>query len=189
MTSALIDLPLLSWYYDGSSVAQTKNLGSLGGTAQVGDGTTVATFPTFLGGGKRGIILPGSKYLESSNVIASTTATIFLAANRTAAVTGYLADARASAGTGWILDTAGTLTASAGTLYVDGRASAVLPLGIHSVCCSGLTLASVAKIVWGADNARANSWQGRLYSAKVFPYALTPTQIRSMHERSMMEIA
>lgn len=36
---------MLSWYYDGVT-AKTRNLGTLGGTVQLGDGTTVATFPT-----------------------------------------------------------------------------------------------------------------------------------------------
>lgn len=42
-------LPLRSWYYDpGTGLAVTRNYGALGGTARLGDGATVGTFPTFV---------------------------------------------------------------------------------------------------------------------------------------------
>jgi hypothetical protein len=181
----LLDLPLLSYFFD-PTIARTRNVGLLGGSVQLGDGLTVASFPTFLGLGKRGIALNGSQYLQHLAVIASGTYSIFLLANRTAAVTGYLADARNTGGTGWILDTAGVLTASSGTMYVDGAPLTALPKGLHSVCCSGMTLAATVKTVFGADNAQANGWTGRVFAAKVYPYALQPNQIRALHEQSMM---
>lgn len=166
MNGPLLDLPLLSYFFD-PTIARTRNVGLLGGSVQLGDGLTVASFPTFLGLGKRGIALNGSQYLQHLAVIASGTYSIFLLANRTAAVTGYLADARNTGGTGWILDTAGVLTASSGTMYVDGAPLTALPKGLHSVCCS-------------------NGWTGRVFAAKVYPYALQPNQIRALHEQSMM---
>ena len=42
---ALLNIDMPSWYYDGVT-AKTRNLGTLGGTVQLGDGTTVGTFPT-----------------------------------------------------------------------------------------------------------------------------------------------
>lgn len=42
---ALLNADLSSWWYDGA-VAKTRNLGTLGGTVQLGDGVTPASFPT-----------------------------------------------------------------------------------------------------------------------------------------------
>ena len=45
-SETLVNLPLRSYYIDGSGDAVTKNTGSIGGTVLLGDGTTAATFPT-----------------------------------------------------------------------------------------------------------------------------------------------
>lgn len=58
----IIDLPLRSWYYNGSSVAVTENKGTLGGTATLGNGTTTTTFPTFTS--PSGIQTDGGDYLQ-----------------------------------------------------------------------------------------------------------------------------
>lgn len=42
---ALVSADLPSWYWD-AGVAKTRNLGTLAGTVQLGDGSTVATLPT-----------------------------------------------------------------------------------------------------------------------------------------------
>jgi hypothetical protein len=42
---ALLNIDMPAWYYDGA-IAKTRNLGSLGGSVQLGDGVTPATFPT-----------------------------------------------------------------------------------------------------------------------------------------------
>lgn len=62
----LIHLPLKSWYYDGSSNAVTKNVGTLGGTATLGNGTTTTTFPTQLA--PHGMSFDGTDYLQLNKI-------------------------------------------------------------------------------------------------------------------------
>lgn len=45
MNRALLNVDMPSWYYSGVT-AVTRNLGTLAGTVQLGDGTTTGTFPT-----------------------------------------------------------------------------------------------------------------------------------------------
>ena len=59
MSGPLLDLSLTSAFVDGSGKMVTSNRGSLLGTCQCGDGVTPATFPTLLGGGRRGMSFNG----------------------------------------------------------------------------------------------------------------------------------
>jgi hypothetical protein len=58
----LLSLPLRSNYNDGSNQV-TENIGSLGGTVQLGDGTTSTTFPTQLT--PKGMSFDGGDYIET----------------------------------------------------------------------------------------------------------------------------
>lgn len=180
----LLDLPLREWYYDALSKAQTRNAGLLGGSVQLGDGTTVGTFPTQIGGMQSGMSLNGSQYLQHLSALANGTYTVAMMLKRTVG-TRYLLDSRASAGVGWLLDTGGVLSSSSGTIYVDGQATTACPLGVHSVLASGITLSAPAKTVLFADNALANIWPGTAYHVAIYPGTLTATQARSYHERQM----
>jgi len=61
---ALVSLPLRSHYFDGADQV-TENIGSLGGTIILGDGTTSTTFPTQVT--PKGMSFDGGDYLESEN--------------------------------------------------------------------------------------------------------------------------
>lgn len=67
----LIDLPLRSWYYNGSSVAVTDNKGTLGGTVKLGDGTTTTTFPTQLT--PHGMSFDGGDYIDFDQPVITNT--------------------------------------------------------------------------------------------------------------------
>lgn len=61
---ALLNVDMPSWYYDGA-VAKLVNKGSLGGTIQLGDGVTPATFPTQVF--PHGMSFDGGDYLLADN--------------------------------------------------------------------------------------------------------------------------
>lgn len=71
--SALLWLPMRAWYYDPvSGLAVTQNVGTLAGTAQLGDGATVGTFPTQLSPASanvsRGMRFDGGDWLQHAGV-------------------------------------------------------------------------------------------------------------------------
>jgi len=69
-SKALVSLPLRSNYFDGSDQV-TDNIGSPGGTAQLGDGTTSSTFPTQLA--PHGMNFDGGDYLSLDSGIVDIT--------------------------------------------------------------------------------------------------------------------
>jgi len=172
-------------------VARTRNRGLLGGGLQLGDGLAAATFPTFVGGGKRGIALNGSQYLQWLAAIPNGTYTWYALLTRTSAGTNsaFLLDTRAGGGTGYIWWNGTALESSSGTLYVNGVASTALPYGeLAFISCVGIVLDAPSKIVLQASNILGTAWVGNVYCQALYPYALTPTQLRALHERAMMEV-
>ena len=161
-----------------------RNEGRLGGTMSMGDGGTLATFPTLLGNGKRGVSFDGGDFMTYRTVVPSLTASPAMFVKRSTTGTGYLLDARTSGGTGWILNTNGTLTTSSGALYVDGVASTTLPFGQPCVVsCVGMTLASPASLLFGVSYLAANYFAGTMYDFELHTGTLTPTQLRALGER------
>ena len=62
---ALLNADMPSYWIDGGGVARTRNLGSLGGSIQLGDGVTPATFPTQVF--PHGMSFDGGDYLLADN--------------------------------------------------------------------------------------------------------------------------
>jgi hypothetical protein len=77
MNRSLLNVDMPSWYYSGVT-AVTRNLGTLGGNVQLGDGTTVGTFPTQVF--PHGMSFDGGDYLlraEATNELTFTDPTAF----------------------------------------------------------------------------------------------------------------
>jgi hypothetical protein len=216
--SALIDLPLQDWYYDGASKAQTKNLGSLGGSLQLGDGITSATFPTFVGGGKRGVVSTVANYgiNHLTAPAMDTTGSVFelvyvppsVIALGSSVVLAIQTLVGASYATGWLfLLLNNSILAYWGSVGPVTQAACVTA-GVHSV--SMTNDGSLVRLYWdgvpvgvpalggtstqtgigigGVLNHASQGYSGRIYDAKVYSFALQETQVKSLHDRSMKRI-
>ena len=116
------------------ALTYTRNVGSLQGRVQLGDGFTAATIPTMIGGGVRGINngAVSGKWLQWMSPLAAGTYS-FVATIRMpwTALAGFLFDARAGGGTGYLWTTGAALQSGDGTIYVDGVPSTALPTGVY----------------------------------------------------------
>lgn len=181
---AIVDLPLRSWYYNGSSVAVTENKGSLGGTATLGDGTTTTTFPTQLS--PKGMSFDGTTdYLKYLGTLASGTYSIVALMKPITTVNKLIVDCRASGGTGYFwFNGSGVLEGTTGTVYVNGTASNVVSRDVKTLGVSGITLSSTDMRIMASYTLGALT-DGSLLALKIYPGTLTPMQMRKAH-RSML---
>lgn len=180
-------------------IARTKNVGLLGGSAELGNGVTGSSFPTQIGGMQSGMVLASgsSQVLQWYKVLASGTYTVAMTLMNlnSVAANGYLFDARESGGVGYALFTPGNLMGlSSGQPYLNGApittGVSVVPYGtLGTLVCSGVTLSSTTKVVFGASSGIAFPWNGRFYNISIYPGTLTATQARAYHERQMSLIS
>lgn len=180
------------------SIARTKNVGLLGGSLQLGDGVTTATFPTQIGGMRPGMVLGGSQHLQLRGALASGTYTVAMTLLNTTPVANnaYLFDARDGGGVGYaIIGVGGLYSQSSGTTFLNGRPISAgvdtIPYGtMGTLVCSGMTLSSVNRIAFGTHNSVVTFWfNGRFYNISIYPGALTATQARAYHDRQMSLIS
>ena len=175
-------------------LARTKNIGSLGGSVQLGDGLTPTSMPTFIGGGKKGIINGGTpnRYLRQTAMSLNGTYTVFFVANSAtyAGATMYMMDCCEASGTGYIYKAnTENVIPSSGTAYVNGQLSPAMPFGqLCSVAVTGITI-NCSIIDWLIRFDLASSpWVGKIYSIQLFQGTLTQPQIKALHERAMIEV-
>lgn len=190
---ALLNVDMPSWYYDGVT-AKTRNLGTLGGAVQLGDGTTVGTFPTQVF--PHGMSFDGGDYLlvdNSSGAYNFNGGTpdlpfsLEVLVRPSATVAGELMTKGPpyAAPGGWIFETftAGGLTSplmlftDAAGAYFYGYASGTMPLApvVRHVVMSytgGGTIASISMYVDSVARAVVGAAGGGVYtglSAGVLP--------------------
>ena len=173
----------------------TRNQGLLQGYVQAGDGLTPATIPAMIGGGRRGIklVTANTQRLAWLNPIASSTYSVSMTiyVQNAAANAGYLFDCRDSGGTGYaLLNAGGVYSHSSGTAYLNNQllvsSLSVVPYGTLGVLVvSGITLQVVTKMMIGCRNDASIGWNGSIFDFKMFAGTLTPTEVRSVTERSM----
>ncbi len=176
-------------------LARTKNTGSINSLCQLGNGYTASSFPSSIGGGQRGMVFASasSQVLQVYQTFVSGTYTVcihFMNLNPLAN-NGYIFDARDLGGVGYSLLTPGNIFGlSSGVGYLNGRLLTtgvdVVPYGsINTLVCTGMTLASTSKIVFGSSSGIAFPINSKFYTIEIYSGTLTPIQIRSWHERQM----
>jgi hypothetical protein len=108
-SKALVSLPLRSHYNDGTDQV-TENIGNLGGTVQLGDGSTAGTFPTQLT--PHGMSFDGGDYIQGASQSIADGNVTAIAWIKTSTSTGAVIDNFESAspftGFGFELDPAGS---------------------------------------------------------------------------------
>jgi hypothetical protein len=181
----LISLPLVTQWVDSTSgLMVTRNRGSLVGNVVLGDGTTVGTMPTLIGGGRKGMTFGAGRYLKQSIVQSGTYSIVTIASRTVTAGSAYLVDARNSGGAGYFWHSGAQLESSSGTIYVDAVPSINPPFGQACVlACTGITLSAPAFMGIGVSNAIGNCWLGSMNTFETHPGTLTPTQLRAIGER------
>ena len=224
MTGPLISLPLTSWFYDPvSGKAVTKNDGLSADTVQLGDGSTVASFPSLLGSGRRGMSFangtswldlgltdrfertdPFSLYLFSfggpvsidtvDQALSYQGIELFLNTNYIRArLTNTLntnqcskqtangsVDANAIASVAMTYD--GLSSAAGLNIYYNGVVlpSSVTVDNLNATIKNGKSMLACARHN-GAGVTILGT--GKMTAARVYPYALTPTEIRALGDR------
>jgi hypothetical protein len=165
----------------GSTYAKPKR------SVLVGDGFTAASFATQLY--PRGASFDGGDYFKSRDHVAGLYTVCFLMHRISTVNVRNLLDTREGGGTGYIyLDAAGVLGASSGTLYVNEISTTATPYGqTIFVACVGITLASVTSILIGQNLLYNSGHQGKMFGVWFYPYALTPTQLRNLHEQAVLD--
>jgi len=195
ISRAQLALTLRSWFYDGAT-AKTKNIGSLGGTATLGDGTTVGTFPTQLN--PNGMSFDGGDYLDCGASVGDYTNnfTLFCCLTSLQATasdlirrlnvtyqysmyirvtTGYLAF---QANTSGAFDVASAVKVTDGVFHSCAAVvdSGSLTLYVDGVAVAGPTAVTIGAVVASCEVGR--SLVGNIWLPQIYPIPLTPTQLR-----------
>ena len=181
----IINFPFRSWYYNGSGIAVTDNIGSLKGTATLGDGTTTTTFPTQLS--PKGVSNDGDDYFTKA-VSLNGTYTIAIMGKITTPLNNIIADFRTDGGTGYFwFDGSGLLAGSSGTPYVNGVQTGTVGKGIQTFFVAGITLtATEMKLL--ASYTLGTKLAGSFYEFQIFPGTLTAQQIKILHAKYLKNI-
>jgi len=209
-SNALLSLPLRSNYNDGVNQV-TENIGSLGGTITVGDGTTSSTFPTQLA--PKGMSFDGGDYLEASAAVIPATGAFSVSAlltidsvSATAGICGQYYDTigeRLALGinsTNLFLQIgATTLNYAYGTSIALGRIFHVIAGRDASnntfiyvdgeLVASGTNATNVdqqALMIGRYTEAAVNApWIGNMYNFRVFRSAITETQAAWLYRKDL----
>ncbi len=219
--TALIDLPLTSIFVDGSGNMVTSNRGSLLGTVQCGDGVTPATYPSLLGGGRRGVTFGtgNTQYLRHSTFPAlgnqgTLYACVYFSPLTISQVATHVVIEQAAApgvySTGCLFSQLGphyylywgssspvinagsiltpgihflaaTNDGSLCKLYLDGRMVGVPTAASGPSSRLGLFI--------GGDGVFSSINNSNVFAVRIYPYALTPTQIRAICDRDQAIIS
>jgi hypothetical protein len=163
----------------------TENKGILGGTAKMGDGTTTTTFPALLS--PHGARFDGSNdYVSTASPPSGTYSFVFLLrTSLSGSGNDYIFDNRSGGGAGYlILDaTAGSLSRSSGTLYVDGTPGTSVSKGVlHAVCVAGMSVTAGTSLIIGASSSLTGTFfHGDVLDMTVVSGTLTPQQVKKLH--------
>ena len=109
----------------------------------------------------------GKSYTQATTTISDTMTIEMVVDIKDVTSLQYLFDGRYSAGTGSVSQTAGTVTASSGTVYVDNSATTTIAAGKAHVVISGITL-DLTRLDLMGDNAGANLLTGQMPMFKLW---------------------
>jgi len=207
-SKALVCLPLRS-HYETGGVEVTENIGSLGGTATLGDGTTSSTFPTQLT--PKGMSFDGTTdYIDlGSDTIGTGVATflvVFKATGWGEGASGRLFDngktlgfVDSSARFRFSSDGAGAEAATANGSLSLGRPYVIVVTrnasnnsdiwvnGARLIAddSSGTPIAGTSNVIIGNRAATDRTFDGNIYMYCHYNSILTPTQIRELSTQAL----
>ena len=99
--------------------------------------------------------------------------------------TQYLLDCRANGGTGYIrIDSTTVVSASSGTIYVDGILSSTISANSKEIVVSGISLVNTLMYIGRINSSSANFLNASLDLFQVWNRNLEPNEIRSLYDNS-----
>lgn len=209
--TAFLDLPLKSIYTNVSGATVTRNVGTLGGTVLIGDGSTAAKMPSLVY--PRGLQSSSDlRYIKSTVTALGTDGAIFVHYLFTAPFSAVTSITQIGTASTWFTNGI-FLGVNTTTKVVSGYwgsssgpvSATVNYLGNHTIVFSSISSqmslfwdgalvsgplaigASVSKTDWSAigdPGVSYNSTAGILRNVKIFPHGLSLQQAKHLHEMS-----
>lgn len=170
--------------------ARTDNIGSLGGYALLGDGSTSTTFPTFSTPHKASF--DGGDYIRESIVLPLSTYSVVMALRLKSSGLALLFDFRNSdaSGSGWCYYNAGQLvTEGSAPTVVNGEVTPNFNLNaINTVVVQGMTGNMLSQLTIGSRCNLANFATMDLFAFAIYPGTLSPLQAKYIHNQLMKSL-
>lgn len=100
----------------------------------------------------------------------------------TPSATQYLLDCRSSGGTGYIrIDSTTAISASSGTIYVDGLASSTISSNTKEILVSGITLISTLGYIGRINSSSANYLNSSIDAINIYNITIPATFVKNLY--------